>query len=60
MFIVLTRMGQEYVSRKINNQVKTLKGKVSKSVGNRSKELLFFDCVYPILIAKKHKGDELS
>jgi len=60
MFTVLTRMGQEYISRKINNQVKMLKGKVSKSVGNRSKELLCFDCVYSILIAKKHKGDELS
>jgi len=53
-------MDQEYVNRKINNQVKMLKGKVSRSLGNRSKELLCFDCVYPILIAKKHKGDELS
>lgn len=53
-------MDQEYISRKINNQVKMLKGKVGRSLGNRSKELLCFDCVYPILIAKKHKGDELS
>lgn len=30
-----------------------LKGKVSKSVGNRSKEQLCFDCFYPIIIAKK-------
>ena len=37
-----------------------LKDKPSKSVGNRSRELLCFDCLYPILIAKKHKGDELS
>jgi len=60
MFTVLTRMDQEYINIKINNQVKMLKGKVSRSLGNRSKELLCFDCGYPILIAKKHKGDELS
>jgi hypothetical protein len=47
--------------QKINNQVKMLNGKVSESgVGNRSEELLCSDCVYPILIAKEHKGDELS
>jgi hypothetical protein len=45
---------------KINNQVKKLKDKASKSLGNRSKEMLCFDCFYPIPIAKKHKGDELS
>ena len=36
-----------------------LKGKVSKNVGNPLEERLCFDCIYPIVIDKKHKRDEL-